>query len=296
MEMTMDDEFSMLADNASEVGLPWHGRPAVARTDVELEDGRTLSAIVWGDGPPEMVLLHGGAQNAHTWDTVALALDRPLVAIDLPGHGRSSWREDGRYTPAEMAADVAHGIRELAPAARMLVGMSLGGITAIALTARFPELVHSLVLVDVTPGVNAEKAAAVVAFVSGPPTFASFDELLARTIEHNPTRSESSLRRGILHNALELPDGTWAWRHHLGRGGASGPREVEFATLWDDLSTVSVPLMLVRGGASPVVDDDDVAELRRRQPAVRVEVVEGAGHSIQGDRPLELAALLASHR
>jgi pimeloyl-ACP methyl ester carboxylesterase len=45
---------------------------------------------------------------------------------------------------------------------------------------------------------------------------------------------------------------------------------------------------------SPVVDDDDVAEARRRQPTLRVEVVDGAGHSVQGDRPLELATLVAS--
>ena len=50
--------------------------------------------------------------------------------------------------------------------------------------------------------------------------------------------------------------------------------------------------MLARGNLSPVVDDADVEELRKRQPKVRVEVVEGAGHSIQGDQPLELARLL----
>ncbi len=41
------------------------------------------------------MLLHGGAQNAHTWDTVALALGRPLVAIDLPGHGHSDAPAEG---------------------------------------------------------------------------------------------------------------------------------------------------------------------------------------------------------
>ena len=51
-------------------------------------------------------------------------------------------------------------------------------------------------------------------------------------------------------------------------------------------------MLLVRGSLSPVVDDDDVAELRRRQPAAEVVVVDGAGHSIQGDRPVELAALV----
>ncbi len=56
---------------------------------------------------------------------------------------------------------------------------------------------------------------------------------------------------------------------------------------------MQVPFTLVRGSTSPVVDDDDVTELRRRQPGVEVLVVEGAGHSVQGDRPVELARILA---
>ena len=81
-----------------------------------MSGGRNLSALVWQpDKPAELVLLHGGAQNAHTWDTVALALDRPLVAIDLPGHGHSDWRDDGDYQPQNMADDVATAIRAWAP-------------------------------------------------------------------------------------------------------------------------------------------------------------------------------------
>jgi pimeloyl-ACP methyl ester carboxylesterase len=66
----------------------------------------------------------------------------------------------------------------------------------------------------------------------------------------------------------------------------------EFADWWDAVSALGVPLLLVRGLAWSVVDDDDVAELLRRQPGAVVIGVEGAGHSIQGDRPLELAAIL----
>ncbi len=62
--------------------------------------------------------------------------------------------------------------------------------------------------------------------------------------------------------------------------------------LWDAVGRVKVPLLLVRGGTSPVVDDDDVAELLRRKTDARVIVVEGAGHSIQGDKPIELAAII----
>ena len=64
-------------------------RRSVRREFVDVAPDRTLSALVWGTDDPQLVLLHGGAQNAHTWDTVALALGRPLVAIDLPGHGYS---------------------------------------------------------------------------------------------------------------------------------------------------------------------------------------------------------------
>jgi pimeloyl-ACP methyl ester carboxylesterase len=49
---------------------------------------------------------------------------------------------------------------------------------------------------------------------------------------------------------------------------------------------------LERGGVSGVVSEEDVAEFRRRQPDLRLVVVPGSGHSVQGDRPLELAALL----
>jgi pimeloyl-ACP methyl ester carboxylesterase len=172
--------------------------------------------------------------------------------------------------------------------------MSLGGVSSIALAAQAPELVRALVLVDITPGVTAEKAAPVTNFVNGPASFASFDELLARTIEHNPGRSESSLRRGILHNAVQQDDGSWVWRYRRFRAEEPGtPAHPEFGDWWEAVSALTVPILLVRGLAWSVVDDKDVEELLRRQPGAKVVGVEGAGHSIQGDRPLELAAILS---
>src|SRR6201999_4227088 len=115
-------------ENAAEFGLPYAGPPEVRREFVAVDPERRLSALVWGNGEPELVFLHGGAQNAHTWDTVALALDRPLVAIDLPGHGHSDGpgdRPEGQLNAAGNAADVAAAIRQLAPRARAVVGMSL---------------------------------------------------------------------------------------------------------------------------------------------------------------------------
>ena len=110
------DEMSMFHENAEEFGLPYDHAPAVRRAFVEVEPGRRISALVWGEGDPELVFLHGGAENAHTWDTVALALDRPLVAIDLPGHGHSDGGRNGSLDVTANAATSPTAIRELAPA------------------------------------------------------------------------------------------------------------------------------------------------------------------------------------
>jgi pimeloyl-ACP methyl ester carboxylesterase len=126
-------------------------------------------------------------------------------------------------------------VAALAPDAVGVVGMSLGGLSSIALTAAAPELVRALVLVDVTPGVNPEKSAPITNFVNGPASFASFDELLARTMEHNPSRTEASLRRGILHNALQREDGSWVWRYARFRDMESG-RAPEFGDWWSAIS------------------------------------------------------------
>ncbi len=286
------DEFSMFADNAADAGLDWSGPPTVARVDTTV-DGLGVSALVWGDEPAELVLLHGGAQNAHTWDTVALALDRPLVAIDLPGHGHSDWRPDKDYVPQVMAGVVARVVDQIAPNTSAVIGMSMGGLTAVCLAADRPDLVRRLGIVDVTPGTDHAKAEPIVSFVDGPEYFESFEQILERTIEHNPTRSESSLRRGILHNACELEDGRWSWRYDPMRGWkAEGKEMPDFAPLWDKVAEVQAAIDLWQGGAWSVVSDEDIAKFLELQPQTRHTVVADAGHSIQGDQPVRLAELI----
>ena len=298
MERVPYDEFSLFHENIAEYSLTASAQPEVQRIAHQLGDGRTVSALKWGSAEPQMVFVHGGSQNAHTWDTVLLDLGVPALAIDLPGHGHSSWRDDAMYSPHSMAVDIAEVIALHAASAKVVVGMSLGGLTSLALAGHAPHLVQELVLVDITPGVNGDKAKAILDFVNGPQAFASFDDLLKRTIEHNPTRTIESLRRGILHNAKQLDDGSWQWRYdrrsHIRSENSEPISGDALGKLWDLIGALNCPLTLLRGGTSPVVDDADVAELKRRQGRADVLVIDGAGHSIQGDKPRELAAFLAT--
>lgn len=258
-----------------------------------------MSYLQWGTGEPELVFLHGGAQNAHTWDTVMLALRVPAVAIDLPGHGHSDRRADMDYGPWRNAEVVADLMTTVAPSAKAVVGMSLGGATTIRLAAVRPDLCRQAVIVDVTPQINdpslemttIERGS--VSLIAGPPVYDTFEEMAQAAIMLSPFRAASGVRRGARHNSRRLDDGRWTWRYDLFGPWPDGAHSwVDFTSLWDDVSAITVPVLFVRGGESKFNRDVDIAEMERRLPAMTVATVPGAGHAVQSDRPIELTRLI----
>jgi len=280
-------EFALLPENAEQIG---HTGPL---PPVERIHSGDISALKWGTDSPQVVFLHGGGQNAHTWDTVILGLGVPALAVDLPGHGRSAWREDGDYGPKLNAETLRPVLRELAPTSRLMVGMSLGGLTALRIAAAEPALVPTLVLVDVTPSAperHEEMTKAqlgAVALVQGERTFPSFEAMLDVTVAAAPHRDRNSLRRGVFHNSKRLDDGTWTWRYDSFRKGDG------FDGLWDDVPSITMPTTLVRGANSYFVHDEDAAAFAKGAPGFqRTHVVADAGHSVQGDQPRALVDIL----
>jgi pimeloyl-ACP methyl ester carboxylesterase len=285
-ELASLSEFTFLAENARQAGVD-------TVPSVERIDSGPISALKFGSGSPRVVFLHGGGQNAHTWDTVIVGLGVPALAIDLPGHGRSAWRGDGDYGPKLNATAVEPMVREFAPDADLLVGMSLGGLTAIRLAVAAPDLVRKLVLVDVTPSAperhtqmtDAQKGT--VALVQGERTFPSFQAMLDVTVAAAPHRDRESLRRGVFHNSKRLDDGTWTWRYDSMRKGEG------FEALWDDVPRLTAPTTLVRGAHSAFVNDEDADEFARTAPGFQgVHMVENSGHSVQSDQPRVLIDIL----
>ncbi len=305
------DEFGLLHKNAAEWDIPFSGQPAVTRHRFTLPSGQGISYLRWGEGEPELVLLHGLGQCAHTWDTVMLALGRPAIAVDLPGHGRSDWRLDYDYGPWQNAEAVASLMESVAPLAHVVVGLSLGGATTIRLAAQYPGLCRRAVYVDTTPQLNdptrtvATSDAGAETLMFGPIVYDTFDEMAEAAVALSPFRCEASVRRSVRHASRRLDDGKWTWRcdpflrdpgwnatGEPGWNGTGSNHPADFTPLWRDVNDTKVPALFVRGELSPFVRDEDVVEMCRRHPSLEVVVIEGSGHTVQGDQPLALAACL----
>ncbi len=300
----MADEFSFLAAQAADLGV---APPPVRRLTHPLPDGRVVSALQYGDAatgaypPPRVTFLHGAGLNAHTWDTTVLALGRPALALDLPGHGDSSWRADAAYTATHLAADIADAVAEWTDAPQVLVGQSLGGLTAAALTRLRPDLVRSLVIVDITPGIDPDAGAAqIAAFFAGPTDWARRDELVERALAFGLGGTREAATRGVFLNSRVRADGRVEWKHHFAHLANAAPegtaseraalRSAISASGWEDLAAVSAPIVLVRGERG-FVTAPDAETFRTHAPDATIVVVP-AGHNVQEELPVPLAALV----
>jgi pimeloyl-ACP methyl ester carboxylesterase len=304
------DEFSFLPDQAADAGIEGPV-PRGERVSLTLADGRMLSALRYmptgAGGGPVATFLHGAGLNAHTWDTTILALGLPALAIDLPGHGDSSWRDDMAYTGGTLAPDVVAGIEAWADGPQVLVGQSLGGLTAAAVAASRPDLVRQVVVIDITPGINPNGGPAQLRdFFAGPTDWASRDELVERALSFGLGGSPAAAARGVFHNSRVRPDGRVEWKHHfahlanalssspeLARAAASRQDAVAGVLTesgWADLAAVRAPLTLVRGTRGYVADED-VAAFRERLPAASVVEV-ASGHNVQEELAVDLGALV----
>src|SRR5512140_1393387 len=109
--------------------------------------GGSLRLATWaGTGSP-VLAVHGITSSSRSWPFLAQELDRPLVAPDLRGRGRSN-RLPGPYGLAAHAEDCAAVLEAVADEPVVAVGHSMGGFVATVLAARRPDLVRGVVLVD----------------------------------------------------------------------------------------------------------------------------------------------------
>ena len=263
--------------------------------------GNRLVADVFGESGPPVLLLHGGGQTRHSWRETSqrvVGSGSTAYALDQRGHGDSDWIADGSYAFTDFAGDaaaVADVLAARAGRAPVVVGASLGGIAAVlaegaAAQAGRQPVFSALVLVDITPRVDADGVAKIQDFMRAHAShgFGSITEAADAVAAYLPHRPRPSSHEGLKKNLRLDPDGRWRW--HWDPRFLDGPRPVRTgraeteAALVEAARRIAVPALLVRGTSSELVTEDHVREFLELVPHAEYMDVAGARHMVAGDR------------
>jgi pimeloyl-ACP methyl ester carboxylesterase len=251
----------------------------------------------WGaEGLRPILFLHGGALTAHTWDLCCLALrdEFHCMALDQRGHGDSDWAPDADYSIGVQRDDIRGFADRLGLDGVVLVGQSMGAINGLAFAVAHPERLSALVMIDAGPEVRRRGSSRIRDFVNGGAKPETLEEIIARALAFNPRRDPQILRRSLMHNLRPQPDGSWSWKYDRSRFQRLDQEKhlSERRSLADGLAKVTCPVLVVRGAESDVFHEEDAARLAESFPNGRHVTIPQAGHTVQGDNPKKLVAVL----
>ena len=249
-----------------------------------MDDRARLHRTTVGTTGSPVVVLHGLLGQGRNLATAANGLaarGHRVTMLDLPDHGRSPWTD--RLDYPTLARAVADELREEGPVA--LLGHSLGGKTAMQVALREPELVSSLVVVDIAPleyrAGHSEHVAHLRAMrgmdLTTLQSRAEADERLAVDVH------DARVRAFLLQN-LAREDGGWRWRPHLDVLARDLPAVAGFP-LPEDVRPYEGPVLCVAGGDSAYVRDEHRERLAELFPRARLVRVKGVGHWVHSEVP-----------
>jgi pimeloyl-ACP methyl ester carboxylesterase len=261
-------------------------------------DGVTVCYVDEGAGDDVVVLLHPMASTLKVWrPTIAALRDRHrLIAIDLPGHGKSAKPRGFRYHPETFARVVYRLLDQLRLGRVTLVGNSNGGATALALALRHPERVRRLVLVDAAGAralpqfrrdlFSATFTASNLRTVA--PWFLRLTIRVLMFVERNQFTEEYVEDFVRQRAAREFDD--WAYAQ---------VRVVRAVMAYDAsarLGQVRAPTLVVQGERDRAVPRAYAERFARAIPGARLVVLKGVGHMPEVEAPAaftrEVAAFL----
>ncbi len=261
-----------------------------------------LHYLDWGNAHlPPILLLHGVRLQAHTWDMAALLLrdHYHLIAVDQRGHGDSEWTSEAQFNDDTfdlMLEDTRQLVEHLADKGGwqkfILVGMSMGGITAMRYAAKFAERLHALCLVDIAPTTMHSGVLSMEGFKIETETLSRFDDFLERSHKFMPHRPIAQLRYSLTHSLKQLPDGRWTWKQDHRAGAVR--RHAPLAELWNELPKITAPTLLMRGAQSNVLAPDVAQRAVAAIPNGQLVTIDPATHNVHSDNPNAFARELHS--
>jgi esterase len=280
IDMAASPEFASLVQSAGDLGVP-HGREIRYASRQTVVRGLRFHFLEWGqpDAPP-VLLLHGGNQSAHSWDLVSLSLaDRfHVFAIDQRGHGDSEWSREIDYSIAARAADARAFVEDQGLVDPIIIGHSMGGMVALTMVLAESSRFRRLVLVDTGPELSPEGTKIVHEFVANNVEFDDLEEFLDNVVKYDRFRSREHIARTVKYNMLRRADGKYVSKVDRRRVPMPDPTPIRL----EDLTPLALPVLLIRGEESNVLDPDAAERLVAALPDARLITVAKAGHNVHG--------------
>jgi pimeloyl-ACP methyl ester carboxylesterase len=239
---------------------------------------RLAHTVFGGQGLP-VLILHGLFGSSKNWASVGRYLAgycRPF-ALDLRNHGQSP--RSPSHSLEDLVGDLEQWVRENLGEPPALLGHSMGGLAAMGYALQHPSGVRALAVVDIAPRAYSHSYEA---------------ELQALRLDLSPYKSRGEVDRAL---AALLPDERT--RRFFQTSLATGPMGLRWTVNGPALEQSPLlrgqepvfegryegPTLLVRGGDSPFVGEQDVTRMRELFPALRLLTIAGADHWVQASAP-----------
>lgn len=232
-----------------------------------------------GQGTP-LVILHGLFGSLDNWHTISRRLSErcEVLALDQRNHGQSAHSPEMNYPI--MAADVAEFIRARRLKRANVLGHSMGGKTAMELALAHPELVEKLIVVDIAPRAYSPHHGEIFRGLLGL-NLADYQTRAQVGEALEPAIPDKTVRQFLLKNVTRDEHGSFRWKLNLKDICANYGRlsEALAERVFDG------PALVIRGGASRYIREEDTALIRRYFPNVEMRTLPAAGHWVHAEAP-----------
>lgn len=240
-------------------------------------NGLRIHYLDWGNpGKPPMILIHGIARHAHTFDHIAphFARDYHVVAIDMRGHGDSSWDPKGDYLVEDHVKDLEGLVKQLKLTHITMLGNSTGGRVVQVFAGMHPDLVAKLIVEDVGPQRPEDIASGFARRVQQEANgWASEEELVQELLKENRGIAESWVRNYAHFGVKPRADGRFVWKRDPNLVKGFVPTD-----LWSSVRRITSPAIYILGGKSTIVPADTQQELKKALRDCEVVTMPGLGH------------------
>jgi esterase len=278
-----------LHEAAREKGVPFTQENEPIDKHIQV-NGMNFHYLEWGDpASPTILMLHGGSQQAHSWDFVSLPLSEHyyILALDQRGHGDSDWATDGDYSIEAHQRDIDSIVEAIGLNDFHLIGHSMGGRNSYVWASRHPDALRSLVIVDTGPEAQTRGRNRIQSFRELPDELDSFDEFAQRVQEYTG-RTQEQVLGALKYSIRQRSDGKWTWKYDklLRTPGTRNPQWTP-EQLWQAVARITCPTLVVRGGDSDIFADETMRKMQQVIPNCTTVTVPRAGHLVAGDNPAD---------